>query len=314
MRSFLALLAALLLGALAWSLWQARRPLPGSAFPPSAEPPRRILPANAGAADLCLALVEPGRVAALPEAAQGYSRIGQEGGAWSSVPRFHGFDVESLLVHRPDLVVAHGWQSPETLASLRQSGVDVLVLPLPRTWGDVRDALLVCGRAFGAEARAAEVLADLDRRVELLQAAAGAERLAALSYVNLGTGGWAAGAGTTADILFDLAGLRNAAAEMGLEGHATLDLEALLVLDPDVIVVGLDEDEPVFRNSLFEEVLAVKYKSIRPLLSKSPTPTPPPLYKNSCLSGFRESFSEILLMKSTLLLFGCTFTKRKLLD
>ncbi len=243
MRVPLVLLAALLLVVLGWSFWRAEGPAAGRVFPERpAAPPRRVLPANAGAADLCLALLEPERVAALPQAAFEYSRVGQESGRWSALPRFQGFDTESLLAHRPDLVLAHGWQSPETLASLRRSGVYVLVLPLPLVWDDVREAVRACGRAFGEEARAAQLLAELDRRVELLRARAGAERLAALSYVNLGTGGWAAGKGTTADILFELAGLRNAAAEAGLEGHATLDHEGLLVMDPDVIVVGVEGD------------------------------------------------------------------------
>src|SRR6187551_2697932 len=53
-----------------------------------------------------------------------------------------------------------------------------------------------------------------------------------------------------------------------------------------------------FRYNLFDVVLAVKYKSANPLLSKSPTATPPPLYKNSRSSGFIESFSVTVLTKS----------------
>jgi ABC-type Fe3+-hydroxamate transport system substrate-binding protein len=35
-----------------------------------------------------------------------------------------------------------------------------------------------------------------------------------------------------------LAGLRNAAAESGIEGHSSLDFERLIEIDPDVIVVS----------------------------------------------------------------------------
>jgi hypothetical protein len=46
-----------------------------------------------------------------------------------------------------------------------------------------------------------------------------------------------------------------------------------------------------------EVVLAVKYKSANPSLSKSQTATPPPLYKNSRSLGFIESFSITVLTK-----------------
>lgn len=228
----LGLLAA---GALA-ACGEAALPAPG----PAPAEPQRILPANAGAVDLCTALLEPGRVVALPEAALEFSRLAAQDEAWHARPRFHGFDAETLLALHPDLVIAHGWQSPETLAILRESGIALLVLPLPRAWADVRAALLDCGRAVGEEERAVRVAEELDRRVATLRelARGRSPQPRALSYVNLGTGGWAAGAGTTADILLELAGLRNAAAEAGHEGHATLDLEALLALDPDVVIVG----------------------------------------------------------------------------
>ena len=64
-----------------------------------------------------------------------------------------------------------------------------------------------------------------------------------MSYSNFGAGGSTTGRGTTLDIVFELAGVENAAARAGLEGHAALDHELLLALDPDLIVVGGDEDE-----------------------------------------------------------------------
>jgi hypothetical protein len=45
-------------------------------------------------------------------------------------------------------------------------------------------------------------------------------------------------------------------------------------------------------------VLAVKYRSGNLSLLKSPTATPPPLYKNSISIGLMESFSTMILLKS----------------
>jgi ABC-type Fe3+-hydroxamate transport system substrate-binding protein len=57
-------------------------------------------------------------------------------------------------------------------------------------------------------------------------------------YANFGTQGFSAGSGTTIDTAIRLAGLRNALAEEGVTGHQQINFEALLVLDPDAIVLS----------------------------------------------------------------------------
>ena len=205
------------------------------------EPPIRVLPANAALVDMVSALVPPERIAALPRETEEYSRLGSEAGAWSALPTFRGFSAEALLVHTPDLVIAHAWQKPEVVALLRQEGIPVLVVPLPRRWEDVERTLALLGEVLDAEDAAATLQNDLDSRIAHLRSRVPAERrLAALSYTNLGSGGWAAGRNTTADVLFELAGLRNAAA--GLEGFQAMDLERLFSLDPDLIIVSAARD------------------------------------------------------------------------
>jgi ABC-type Fe3+-hydroxamate transport system substrate-binding protein len=88
----------------------------------------------------------------------------------------------------------------------------------------------------GAEARGEQVLAALQARVNALGAAPGARHgLRALAYTNGGTGGWAAGAGTSADEWITLAGLTNALAQR--DGHVRFAYEELLASDPDVLIV-----------------------------------------------------------------------------
>jgi len=209
-----------------------------------ASPPRRILPGNAAFVDFVAAILGPDRVVAVPRAADAYSPSLASDPAWKALPRFEGFDGELILALEPDLVLAHPWQTPEMLAGVRTRGIPVLVLPLPTSWADVLATLELLGHVSGEEERAQVFLAELQARRERLRRSSGASRgLRALSYTNLGTGGSVAGRGTTADILFELAGMENAAGEAGLEGHADLDLEGLLALDPDLIVVG-DRDSP----------------------------------------------------------------------
>ncbi len=210
--------------------------------------PGRLVPATAAAVDLVTQLVPPARVAALPAAAFSFSRLALEPGGWEGLARFEGYGGETLLALRPDLVIAAAWQSPETNAALRRAGVPVLVLAGPERWQDVQDDLRLVAVALCAEEEGRALAAALAARVDALpRRFAG---LRALSYTNLGTGGWAAGRGTTADIVFELLGMRNAAADAGLAGHRELDLERLVALDPQVIVVGAPDEREGIASTL----------------------------------------------------------------
>jgi iron complex transport system substrate-binding protein len=207
-----------------------------------AENASRIVPGNTAAAEfLAVLLGESGasRLAALPEQVDSYSDFDFHAPPWSIPPRFARYTAEPLIALHPDLVVTHEWQAAETTQVLRAQGVRVVVLRSARSYEDIRETLAMLGRTLGLEGRAAAAAAELDRRVERLREGAGARAgLRALEYSNNGTGGWTAGADTTADAMIRLAGMRNAAAEGGLKGHVVLELEKLIAIDPDVIVVG----------------------------------------------------------------------------
>lgn len=201
--------------------------------------PVRVIPANTAAAEFLAALIGADRFAALPEQADDYSSFDFHSPGFSSVPRFPRYVAEPLLVLRPDLVVTHEWQEGETSGVLRAQKIPVLVLKSAQSYADIRDTLVQLGQALQVEAKSAAVIADLDRRVEILRAkAADRAGLRALEYTNGGNGGSTAGTNTTGDTMIRLAGLRNAAAEAGIDGHARLDFETLIGLDPDVIVVA----------------------------------------------------------------------------
>jgi len=202
-------------------------------------PPARVLPLNAAWLDFTSLLVGPDRLAAIPAGVLGYSRLAAAPGAWAERPSFSGLEAERLLSFQPDLVLAHTWQNPETLAVLRGAGVPVLALPVPESWAEIAETLQLLACVLGEKARGEELLRDFERRgAELLRRAQPFAGQRALSYTNLGAGGWVSGARTTADVLLGLCGLRNAAAEAGLEGDVPADAERLLALAPDLFVVG----------------------------------------------------------------------------
>lgn len=201
--------------------------------------PRRVLPASARGIEFLSDLIGPERVAGLPEQGFEYATLGEAEAAWAALPRFSAYLAEPVLALAPDLVLCDPWQSVDTNAALARAGVRVVLVPDTVTWGEGADVLARLGRLLGVEARAAEVVGDLERRVAALSERT-AERgpLRALSYANFGSQGQGAGSGTTIDEVLRLAGLENAAAQAGRAGHGPMSFEELLLLDPDLIVVS----------------------------------------------------------------------------
>ncbi len=207
-------------------------------------PPQRILPANSGVLEFLFALVEPERVVAVPAAAVSYSALPRASRAWRDRPFFPSYTAESILALEPDLVLSHAWQSPETTARILDAGIPAVSSPLPHTWEEVLDTLRFLGRVLGEDERARDVERDLQTRIAALRRSPHFDAgIRALSYSNLGTGGTTAGTGTTIDIVLGLAGIENAAAAAGLSGHASIDHERLLSLEPTVILVATDEGD-----------------------------------------------------------------------
>jgi len=236
-----------LLAALTLFLAAACRPEPaprtsvavGAIDPPLTGVPRRIVPATTAAAEYLAALIDPARIAALPEQVDDFATRDFKAAPFGALPRFARYLAEPLLVLQPDLVVTLAWQNQDTTAVLRREKIPVLVLRSGEDYESVRETLALLGRVLGAEAKAAEITQDLDTRAaRLRERAAKRPKLRALVYSNDGTGGWAAGARTTAGALLDLCGLENAGATDGIVEHQQIDMERVLRIAPDVFVCG----------------------------------------------------------------------------
>lgn len=147
--------------------------------------------------------------------------------------------IEPVLATRPDLVLAAPWNDPDFLRLLERVGVPARVLASPGDFTGIRQLVRTLGDALGVPGRAAAVVADMDRRLAAVDRRLDGidARPRVLSFAQL----VAAGQGTTIAALIGRAGGRNAAAELGLEGHRKIGLEAVLALDPDVLLVALDD-------------------------------------------------------------------------
>jgi iron complex transport system substrate-binding protein len=167
-----------------------------------------------------------------PEAALEVASIGA---MWGDLP------VEAILAAEPDLVLAAEIISPETVSALQELGLTVYWQANPDTFEDLWDNLREIAALTGHMEEAETLVSDLAARVSAVQTAvAGAETTPVVFYELDATdpsNPWTTGSGTFIDYIITRAGGVNAAA--ALQGdYAQMSSEALITVDPDVILLG----------------------------------------------------------------------------
>jgi iron complex transport system substrate-binding protein len=227
--------------------------------------PERVLAGDASLMEGLVELIGPERMAALPRTAMTYSVLREEPGPWADHPVLGSFEAEEVLNQAPDLVVVHAYQTGSTLDRLIERDVPVVLFPVATTWKETLVTLQGLGRLVDEVPRSTKLIADLERRRRELQSQSARSGLRVLPYGNYGSGGTTAGAGTTWQIMIELAGLRNAASEAGLDGHPEIDFEQLLALDPDFFLVALPEDQELgsSESMLRAEPLLANLRAVR---------------------------------------------------
>jgi len=208
--------------------------------------PMRVIAASTALLDWLFPLIDPARLAAVPNLSEEYAVIGRDprASAFLARPRFAEFLSEPLIARSPDLVLVQAWNQAATRDRLVQSGIPVVELPLVSAWSEVLAATHLLGELVDERARAAALIDDLTRRREALAARRTGRAPRVVVYTNYNTGsiGTVTGKGATMHLFVELTGARNAAAERGLTEFADADLELLFTLDPDVLVISHGDD------------------------------------------------------------------------
>lgn len=158
--------------------------------------------------------------------------------------------AEELLAFDPDVVMAGTYTSPFTRALLRRLGYTVVELAPENSVEDIERNLLLVGTAIGQVERSELAVAALRARAHTIESARPPDRAAA---VVVRPGGFTVGAHSLADDLMRRAGVRNVAAEQGLDRWGSLSMEALLRSDPDLIVLtDYRRAEPSLANTVLQ--------------------------------------------------------------
>ena len=204
--------------------------------------PTRVFADSATGFDLMVALLEPDQIAGVVSTALRYSLPTGSLEQWESLPNPAGFHAADILALDPDLVLLSDWRPPTVPNLLQRQGICILRLPTPTSYAGLTELIRFSAEALDAVDRGTEMIADLNRRREALANNSVLTEERVLSYGNYGAGGSCAGEDTAYDLLIELSGMQNAAAEFGLVGNGPLDLEQMLRMDPDLLLLSEAEN------------------------------------------------------------------------
>jgi iron complex transport system substrate-binding protein len=156
--------------------------------------------------------------------------------------------AEELLRFHPDVVIAGAYTNAFTRALLARLGYKVVELEPEESIPDIARNLRLVAAALGREERGEALVAELGAREREIAAARPARAPAA---VVVRPGGFTVGEHSLADELMKLAGLRNVAAEQGLDRWGSLSMETLLTSRPELIVLtGYRAAQPSLANAV----------------------------------------------------------------
>jgi iron complex transport system substrate-binding protein len=147
--------------------------------------------------------------------------------------------AEEILVLKPDVVVAGRFTRRATREFIRGKGIPLSEFDAVRSVAEARAQMVQMAELTGWPDQAATRLAALDAAVARLKAVASTTTLRILP---LSRRGWVSGADSLMSDLLGMAGLSNAAAELGLKAGGFVSLEAIVKLRPDAILISRESD------------------------------------------------------------------------
>lgn len=158
----------------------------------------------------------------------------------TGMPVNHGL-AEEIVPLKPDVIFAGEFDAPTAIELLKKLNMRVERLPLPRTLSDINEQIFQLSKLVGADEKAQQMVKKIDVQIAELQATnKGKTPLTAFWY---SANGVVIGDGTLEHEFMQLAGLRNLAAERGMQGFNQLDLELLLSAKPQLLIVEQGQDE-----------------------------------------------------------------------
>ena len=214
----------------------------------SAEPLPRVASINLCADQLVLTIAAPEQIltvswlAADPEE----SLLAAQAARY---PLNYG-SAEELLRFDPDVVMAGSYTNAFTRTLLGRLGYTVVELDPETTIAEIETNVRRVAEAVGRTERGEELVREMRSRAERFAAA---RPVTPIRGVVIEPGGFTVGEHWLANELLTLAGVRNVAAEQGLDRWGSLSMETLLRSAPELVVLtGYRGSQPSLANAVLE--------------------------------------------------------------
>ncbi len=158
--------------------------------------------------------------------------------------------IEKILELKPDLLIVNNLVDPGYVGYLREHGVRVFDLGHMRGLDTLLPNIRAIGYLIGAPERAEQYARHLKQRLERVAAARAGKPKPGAMYVSIyGDRMYGGAARTSYHEILVHAGLRDVAAEAGIEGWPELTNERILALDPEVIVTQANMGAVICRHA-----------------------------------------------------------------
>lgn len=203
------------------------------------EKPSRIVTMTIGTDNIVLGLVKPDRMIACNKNLDDPNSSNVVELAKQVPHRVRHPKLEEIVALQPDLVIAADWGNLDYVQSLRDTGINVVVVKGSKNLGDIKDNIRLIAASLGEDEKGDKLIALMEERLNALKAkidelvpADQRKRVALISVVQ-NYGG--------KDCIYDdecqWAGVINGLSEAGLNRGVKLTKEMLLKIDPDIILL-----------------------------------------------------------------------------
>ncbi|WP_417511823.1 heme/hemin ABC transporter substrate-binding protein [Methylophaga sp.] len=157
--------------------------------------------------------------------------------------------AEGLLQLHPDLVIGSNHMGPSpTIAALKKAHIPLLQLDSPTTLEQLETNITLLAARLNAESSAQKLIEQLQIRQSALLEKQPAHKPTVVFLLDIGERGLSqAGSDTTGDALIKLLGGKNISQ---FSGYKSISVEALLAINPDIILVGSRSDTLDSANKL----------------------------------------------------------------
>jgi iron complex transport system substrate-binding protein len=223
------------------------------------EKPQRIVSLTLGTDETLLDLVGPERLIGVTYLASDATTSNiADNPALAEVENIVEANPEQIIALEPDLVFAASFTDPAVLDQLKSAGVTVYAVGFFNSVEAMQANILEIGRLVGEEEKAQGLVETMNDRLAELESVISTAEGEQPRVLYLTPGGWVAGSATTVDDIITRAGGINAAAEMGLVDWNQINEEAIIEMDPDVVILSpYVTDDDFLNNPVYAGLSAI---------------------------------------------------------